>query len=214
MMFAVAVAARDRSSGHPLSHLLIVAAGAVTVFVVIKAKEHWARPRHEYHPRLQPVPTVPILVLALLSAAGAAIHSAVSAEHFDEAFVYGAFFLVASTAQAGWAALIVYRPNRNLLVVGAVANSATIILWALTRTVGLPIGPQPWRAEPVGTFDLISTVLELAIVLGTATLVARTTRLATRDDVTQRLEAIRAKHPTFTREPPGRAVRRCGVRRA
>jgi len=43
MMFAIAVAARDRSGGHPLWHLLIVAAGAVSVFVVIKAKEHWDR---------------------------------------------------------------------------------------------------------------------------------------------------------------------------
>jgi hypothetical protein len=214
MMLAVAVAVRDRGSAHPLWHLLIVAGGAVGVFVVIKAKEQWARPRDAHHPRLQSAPTVPILVLALLSAAGAAIHSAVSAEHFDEAFVYGAFFLVASTAQAGWAALIVYRPSRNLLVVSAVANAATIILWVLTRTVGLPFGPQPWRAEPVGTLDLISTVLELAIVLGAATLVARSTPLATRDDVTQRLEAIRAKHPTFTREPPGRVVHRCGVPRA
>src|SRR5258706_2765968 len=122
-MFAVAVevAARDRASGHPLWHLLIVAAGAVGVFVVIKAKEHRARPRHARDPRRRSVPTLPILVLAMLSASGAAIHSAVSVEHFDEAFVYGAFFLVASTGQAAWAALIVDRPKRSLLVAGAVA---------------------------------------------------------------------------------------------
>jgi hypothetical protein len=200
MTFAIAVAARDRSGGHPLWHLLIVAAGAVTVFVVIKAKEHWDRPRRAPGSRSFSAPTVPIFALAVLSAAGAAIHSAVSAEHFEEAFIYGAFFLLASASQAGWAVLIVYRPNRTLLIVGAVANAATIILWTLTRTVGLPVGPQLWRAEAIGTLDLVSTLLELAIMLGDTTLAIRRTTLAAPDDVTQRLETIRAKHPTFTRE--------------
>src|SRR5712692_7698368 len=146
MMFAIAVATRDRSSGHPLWHLLIVAGGAVGVFLVIKAKEHWDRNLRPRRSRSFVPPTIPVLTLALLSVAGAAIHTAVSAEHFEEALIYGAFFLAASTSQAGWAILIVYRPNRTLLFVGAVANAATIILWTLTRTVGLPVGPQPWRA--------------------------------------------------------------------
>ena len=192
---AVEVAARDRTSGHPLWYLLIVAAGAVGVLVVIKANEYRARPRPARDPRRRSVPTWPILVLALLSASAAAIHSAVSAEHFDEAFVYGAFFLVASTGQAGWAALIVYRPKRSLLVVGAVANAATIMLWALTRTVGLPVGPQPWRAEAVGTFDLISTLLELAIVLGALTLVARRAPLAPPDLCSSGRATPAANHP-------------------
>jgi hypothetical protein len=181
--FAFAVAARDRSAGHPLWHLAIVAAGAIGVFVVIKAKEHWGRdprPRRAHRSPWFSAPTVPLLTLALLSAAGAAIHSAVSAEHFDEAFIYGVFFVAASTSQAGWAVLVVYRPTRTLLVVGAVANAATIILWALTRTVGLPIGPEPWHAEAIGTLDLIATLLELAIVLGAATLLARRSRRSAR----------------------------------
>jgi len=203
MMFAIAVAARDRSSGHPLWHLLIVAAGAVGVFVVIKAKEHWdraLRPRHANRTRWFPAPTVPVLTLARLSAAAAAIHSAVSAEHFEEAFIYGAFFLAASSAQAGWAVVIAYRPNRALLLVGAAGNAAIIVLWILTRTVGLPVGPQPWHPEAIGTLDLISTLLELAIVLCAATLIARRTALAASDTVTQRLETVRAQHPTFARE--------------
>src|SRR4029077_11760495 len=102
-MLAIAAAARDRSGGHPLWHLLIVAAGAVLVFVVIKAKEHWDRDERPCRAgdlgvdELAPAqrsrgspPTVPILALAVLSAASGAIHSAVSAEHFQEAFIFGA----------------------------------------------------------------------------------------------------------------------------
>ena len=195
-MIAIAAAARDRSSGHPLWHLLIVAAGSVLVFVAILAKEHCER---DDRPRRSPwsPPTVPILALALLSAASGAIHSAVSAEHFQEALIYGAFFLAASTSQAAWAALLVYRPTRSLLIAGAIGNAATIILWTLTRTVGLPFGPQPWQPETIGTLDVTSTLLELAIVLGVATLLVRKITLTTPDTVTQRLDTIRARHPTF-----------------
>jgi threonine/homoserine/homoserine lactone efflux protein len=210
---AIAVAARDRSDGHPLWHLLIVAGGAVLVFVGIKAKEHWDRnprrrsrgavrvdePAHAPRSRWS-APTFPIMALALLSAASGAIHSAVSAEHFQEAFIYGVFFLTASTLQAGWAVLLVYRPQRTLLTFGAIGNTATIILWTLTRTVGLPFGPQPWRPEAIGIPDLTSTLLELAIVVGAATLLARRTTLTPPDTVTRRLATIRAQHPTFIRE--------------
>ncbi|MDQ1457249.1 MAG: hypothetical protein QOH28_2869 [Actinomycetota bacterium] len=203
MMFAIAVAARDRSSGHPLWHLLIVAAGAVGVFVVIKAKEHWnreLRPRRANRTRWFPAATVPVLPLALLSAAAAAIHSAVTAEHFEEAFIYGAFFLAASTAQAGWAVVIAYRPNRTLLLVGAVGNAAIIVLWTVTRTVGLPVGPQPWHPEAIGTLDLISTLLEVAIVLCAATLLARRT--------------VPGRSSPPAGAGLGRVVRRCGAPRA
>jgi hypothetical protein len=214
-MFAIAAAARDRSGGHPLWHLLIVAAGAVLDFVAILAKEHWDRDERPQRSRWAP-PTVPILALALLSAASGAIHSAVSVEHFQEAFIYGAFFLAASTAQAAWAALLVYRPTRTLLIAGAVGNAATIILWTLTRTVGLPFGPQPWQPETIGTLDVTSTLLELAIVLGAATLLVRRATLTAPDTVTQRLEIIRAQHPAFALEPgyetraSAQAVKRTG----
>ena len=162
------IAAAARNSGHPLWHLLIVAGGAVGVFLVIKAKEHWDR-----NPRPRLTAAAPVLALALLSLASGAIHASVSAEHFEEAFVFGLFFLLASTVQAGWAVLVVFRPSRALLVAGAVGNAAVIMLWTLTRTVGLPFGPEPWQPEAVGARDVISTLLEVALVLGVATLLAR-----------------------------------------
>jgi hypothetical protein len=103
------------------------------------------------------------------------------------------------TSQAGWAVLIVYRPNRTLLLVGAVANAATIILWTLTRTGG-PCRTPALAPQAVGTLELISTLLELAIVLGAAALLAQRTTLAASDTVTQRLETICAHHPTFARD--------------
>jgi hypothetical protein len=120
-------------------------------------------------------------------------------EHFQEAAIYGAFFLIASTIQTGWAALLTYRPTRTLLVIGTIGNATTILLWTVTRTLGVPLGPQPWRPETIGTLDLTSAVLELAIVLGAATLLARQAALTALNPVTQRLETIRTQHPKFIR---------------
>jgi hypothetical protein len=214
-MLAIAAAARDQSGGHPLWHPLIVAAGALGMFVLIKAKEHWDHDRRPRRPngairvdeptpahrsRWFPAPTGPVLALAMLSAASGAIHAAVSTAHFEEAFVYGAFFLVTSTLQAAWAVVLSYRPNRTLLAIGTVGNAAIIIVWTLTRTVGLPVGPQSWSPEPIGALDVISTLLELAIVLGAANLLARRTTLSAPDTVTQRLQNIRAQPPEFIQE--------------
>jgi hypothetical protein len=169
MMWAIASTTHEHAGptgGHPLWHQMVVAGAAVGVFVAIKLKEHWDR---NQRPRLT-LPTGAVLALALCSAASAAIHATVTAEHFEEAFIFGAFFLAASTLQAAWAVLFVYRPNRTLLVAGGVGNAAVIILWALTRTVGLPIGPETWQPEAIGARDVMSTLLELAVVLGAARL--------------------------------------------
>jgi hypothetical protein len=190
-MLVITSVTQSPSRGHPLWHLLVVAGAAIAVFVGIKAKEyrdHNLRPRRanrarhasgptaehqsaEWHP-----PTIPALALAVLSFASAAIHASVTSEHFHEALIYGAFFLVASAAQAAWAVLIVRRANRTLLIVGAAGNAAVIALWTLTRTVGLPIGPEPWHPESVGAADLASTFFELVLVLTAAILLARKAR--------------------------------------
>jgi predicted membrane channel-forming protein YqfA (hemolysin III family) len=39
-MWLIAIAAADRSGGHPLWHLLVIAGGAIGLFAVIKMREH------------------------------------------------------------------------------------------------------------------------------------------------------------------------------
>ena len=38
-------------------------------------------------------------------------------------------------------------------------------LWMISRTSGLPIGPQPWAPESVGALDSIATANEIALAL-------------------------------------------------
>ena len=177
-----------QTAGHPLWHLLIVAGGAIAVYFAIRTKEyrdrrvcarHAPRPNRADEPSWQRSdgrrsPNTAMLALAALSLGSGAIHASVTSEHFHEAFIFGTFFLFASTAQAAWAIAILHRPTTTLLVVGAVGNAITIILWTLTRTIGLPAGPEPWHPEAIGPQDAISTILELVLVLSAVQILRRT----------------------------------------
>ena len=111
--------------------------------------------------------------LAALSMAAAAIHFAVMGEHFAEYAAFGVFFSVVAWLQALWAVGVLVLPSRRLLLVGLVGNALVILVWLSSRTIGLPIGPEAGAPEPAAFVDVLSTILEVAIVAGTAMLVFR-----------------------------------------
>jgi FixH protein len=127
----------------------------------------------------RPAPAV-CLALAVTSLAAAGIHFAVMADHFNEYFVFGLFFSVVAWLQALWALGVVIAPTRQLLIGGLVANAVIVAVWVLSRTAGLPIGPDAGTPEPATVLDVLSTALEVGIVLGTAALLWR--RGAPRED--------------------------------
>ena len=90
----------------------------------------------------------------------AAIHFAVAPEHLRSVPAYGIFFLALGVAQAAIAVLILLRPSSPLLLGGAALSLLVIAIWLLSRTVGLPIAPIPWRPEAIGLPDLLSTLME------------------------------------------------------
>ena len=124
------------------------------------------------------LPMIADATLAVLSVVAATIHLLVVPEHLDEYVPFGVFFVVIGIAQAGWALLMGTIPGRGLLATGLVGNAAIILIWAVTRTVGLPIGPEPWAPEPVGAWDVLSTGCEVLIVTGLLVLFPLVTRFA------------------------------------
>jgi hypothetical protein len=92
------------------------------------------------------------------------VHLAVVHEHFEEWWVFGAFFAAVGIAQIGWALGALARDRAPLLRVVGAANLALVALWAVTRTVGIPIGPEPWTPEAAGRADVLCVVLEVATV--------------------------------------------------
>jgi hypothetical protein len=111
--------------------------------------------------------------LAALSAGAAAIHFAVIFEHFAEYLLYGVFFLVVSWAQLIWPVILLWRAARPWLWLGAAGNAIVIVAYVASRTVGLPFGPDLHKVESVGALDVVSCVLEAALIAGCAALIWR-----------------------------------------
>ena len=111
--------------------------------------------------------------LAALSAGAAAIHFAVVFEHFAEYTLYGVFFLVISWAQAIWPAVLLWRPSRLWLWLGIAGNAVVIAVYVLSRTAGLPFGPDLHNPESIGALDVVSCVLEFGVIAGCAALLWR-----------------------------------------
>ena len=59
-----------------------------------------------------------------------------------------------------------HRPSQVLWTSTAIGTIAVLGVWALSRTVGVPIGPHPWTPEPTGLLDVACAAYETAIVAG------------------------------------------------
>src|SRR4051812_16284553 len=97
---------------------------------------------------------------AVALVATAAIHLAVVPEHQREWRAAAGFFVALAIVELALAAVVLVRDERALLVVGAAVSVASGVLWLVSRTVGLPFGPEAFTAEPVASLDLMSTALE------------------------------------------------------
>lgn len=115
-----------------------------------------------------------VTVTAVAAVGAAAVHYVVMPTHFAEAALYGTFFLLAATAQLGYAVLLLLRPSRPLLVVGVAGNLAMVSLWLFTRVVTIPVGPAAGSTEAFGGLDVLASTFELIfVVAGVIALAAR-----------------------------------------
>jgi hypothetical protein len=152
---------------HVIGTLAVI---GVPIVIIAAFKAYDARYEARNGPTNHPAGTRPKrrgpARLALASAGAGLVHAGVCPEHFKEATSYGVFFLLSALAQVAWA-VAVYRkpPTKALLRAGVFGNLAVIVLWGVTRSVGLPVGPHPWTREGGGMAAALSVLLELYVVL-------------------------------------------------
>lgn len=155
------VATRGSLLSQHAAHILAIAIPAVMIVVGL-TWDSWRRRSR----RPRELPASPALLAAAFASAGAAaVHAAVMPEHFREAAIYGAFFVIAAVCQLGGALLLMLRRSRLLAVLVAMGNASIIVLWVVTRVVGIPLGPETGVVEPVGGLDVLATTCELVIVV-------------------------------------------------
>lgn len=99
-------------------------------------------------------------------AAAAVVHLAVIDEHFSTWPAAGWFFLLLGLAQGATALGLLSWPARHVALVGLPVNGGALLLWSVSRTVGMPVGPHAGQAEAAGRADVLCAGLEaLAITV-------------------------------------------------
>lgn len=107
-----------------------------------------------------------------------AIHGLVSQAHFEEWWGYGVFFLTATATQALYGLALAanaldpahtgeaydrrWRPR--LYLAGILGNALIVALYLVTRTVGVPAGPDAGEREAWDALGLLSVAMELVAV--------------------------------------------------
>ncbi len=109
--------------------------------------------------------SIPVAVAVALSLGAAAIHLAAGPSHVEELGDLGLGFYWAALFQAGWAVAYAVRRSHAVAWVGIVGNVAIVGAWLGSRTLGLPVGSEPWRPEAIGVPDL-TTVIFQGILVG------------------------------------------------
>jgi hypothetical protein len=112
------------------------------------------------------------LWVALASVFAGGIHLAVTPEHLEHWWVYGAFFIVTGLFQVAFAAWVLRRPTWPVALTGITVNLGIILIWVVSRTTGLPVKPPEGitshpgsqAIEGVGPADFAATGAELVIV--------------------------------------------------
>jgi hypothetical protein len=117
-------------------------------------------------------------VIALASIAAGAINLAAAATVGRSNAQNLAFFVVVTVVQLAWGAVALVRAPRWWLALGGAANLVVAVTWVVSRTAGLPVGPEAHSTLPAHFPDTLATVLEVVVVVGAVALLVRGRGLA------------------------------------
>ena len=103
-------------------------------------------------------------ILASFSAAAGIVHVVMAPSHFGASTLEGGGFLVAAWLQLALAVALVARPSRRVLQAVVVLNALLVLVWAVSRTAGLPFGGHADHPETVSFVDGSCVAFELLLV--------------------------------------------------
>ncbi|MBK5308162.1 MAG: hypothetical protein JJD92_15860 [Frankiaceae bacterium] len=120
------------------------------------------------------------LVLATAAVGAGLIHLAFVPSHVREYLPLGVAFLAAGVFQVLWGLLVAVRDSPQWLLVGGALSFVFVAVYLLSRTVGLPLGPEAFEAEAFGASDLLCCALEVPVGIAAMVLGRRPGALQTR----------------------------------
>lgn len=101
---------------------------------------------------------------ALLALAAGAVHLGQVGVHLEEGWPIAGFFLVNGVIQLSAAALLLQPRPRAWFWVGIAGSALVILIWAISRTVGLPFA-ESGMVEPLGVADAFASLAEAWTIL-------------------------------------------------
>ena len=104
------------------------------------------------------------IIAAALSLAAAGIHFAVITEHLEEWVLFGVLFFALGWFQLVWAQVYLVWQRRSVAAVAIAVNLGAVLVWIVSRTVGLPIGPDAGIPEALGFPDVLATSFEIGLI--------------------------------------------------
>jgi FtsP/CotA-like multicopper oxidase with cupredoxin domain len=104
--------------------------------------------------------SVLLYTATLLTLGAAGIHFVVAPEHFREYAPFGVFFFAVGAAQVVYAIETLVRPTRLLALLMSAGSAGLAGLWFISRTAGLPIGPEAGIPEAIGMTDVVCVLME------------------------------------------------------
>jgi len=105
--------------------------------------------------------------------ASAAVHAAVVPAHLDAWLGAGVFFLVLTVAELTVADRLSRVRRRPALVAAVLVSVVPLGVWAVSRTAGLPVGPEAGVPEAVGLADAVVCLLEVGTLVAAVLLLRR-----------------------------------------
>jgi hypothetical protein len=117
------------------------------------------------------------LTAAGLLAVAGGLHLAALPSHLNASTVAGAFFAVTAAAQLLGAVLVVTRPSARTIHAVVAGNVVVLVLWATSRTTGLPTGGELGAQEPFGLLDGMAAAAEILVVAAGLAIMLRAPKL-------------------------------------
>lgn len=105
-----------------------------------------------------------LLVAVSLSLTAGFAHLWAASGHLAVWWGYGAFFVAVGLAQTFYGFLLLCGPHPLFHAAAIWGNVGIILLYVVTRTSGIPIGPHATVIEDPGLFDMTTTLMELGLV--------------------------------------------------
>src|SRR5229473_8637082 len=97
-----------------------------------------SRPEASHETTVYTTTETVLLLAAAVAFIDGLIHIGAAVDHLGEFPLYTLVFAVLATVQMAWAAMILRRPSRLVLLSGCAFTVGVVALWVASRTIGVP----------------------------------------------------------------------------